>query len=200
MTRIGSLRVTTIQTVEPAERSRALSILVLAFDTDPVMRWLWPEPDAYLRHFPGLLLGFGGRAFDNRAAHVTDDYRGGALWLPPGVGPDDEALEALARDRVPEPIRSELLSVFEQMAESVPPEPHWHLAFIGVDPTWHGHGIGAALMTHALERIDEAGSRAYLESTNPRNITLYRRHGFEVTREIRVGTAPPLFPMLRPAR
>lgn len=30
--------------------------------------------------------------------------------------------------------------------------------------------------------------------------TLYRRHGFEVRDTIQVGSSPPIFPMLRPAR
>ncbi len=188
---------TTIRAVEVAERSRALNIQMLAFSADPVIRWLWPEPDAYVRHFPALLAGFGGRAFENGTAYVTDDFRGGTLWLPPGVGPDDDALEAVARDAVSEPTRSVLLSIFEQMSGSVPAEPHWHLAFVGVDPFWSGSGIGAALLGDALDRIDEEGSQAYLESTNPRNVTLYQRHGFNVIREIRVGDAPPLIPMLR---
>ena len=193
-------RVTNIRTVEQAERRRATNIQLLAFASDPVIRWLWPEPDAFVRHFPELVHAFGGRAFDNRAAHVTEDYRGGTLWLPPGVGPDDDAMEALARDTVSEPARSELRSIFEQMSESAPQGPHWHLAFIGVDPFWHGKGIGSALLSHALERIDEEGSQAYLESSNPRNLSLYQRHGFEVIREIKVGGAPPLFPMLRSSR
>ena len=43
-------------------------------------------------------------------------------------------------------------------------------------------------------------SLAYLESTNPRNISLYLRHGFEVIREIRIGAAPPVTPMIRRPR
>ena len=191
---------TTIRTVEQAERQRATNIQLLAFASDPVIRWLWPEPDAFVRHFPELVRAFGGRAFEHRTAHVTDGFGGGALWLPPGVGPDEDALEALAHERVAEPVRSELLLVFEQMGASVPQDPHWHLAIIGVDPFWAGNGIGSALLSHALTGIDEAGDQAYLESSNPRNISLYVRHGFEVVREIRVGGAPPLFPMLRPAR
>ncbi|MFL5778307.1 MAG: GNAT family N-acetyltransferase [Chloroflexota bacterium] len=190
----------TVRPVEAAERSAATNIQLLAFASDPVMRWLWPDPDAYIRHFPELVRTFGGRAFENDAAHVSEDFRGGALWLPPGVGPDDDGLEALARDRVGEPIRSALRSIFEEMSESVPAAPHWHLAFIGVDPFWHGQGIGAALLGYALDRVDDEGAEAYLESTNPRNISLYERYGFAVTREIRVGGAPPLFPMLRRPR
>jgi hypothetical protein len=41
---------------------------------------------------------------------------------------------------------------------------------------------------------------AYLESTNPRNVSFYRRHGFEVLGTIQVGSSPPLIPMLRPPR
>jgi hypothetical protein len=40
----------------------------------------------------------------------------------------------------------------------------------------------------------------YLESTNPRNLSLYLRHGFEILGTIRVGEAPPVVPMLRPPR
>jgi ribosomal protein S18 acetylase RimI-like enzyme len=188
---------TKIRTVDQAEQARATSIQLMAFSSDPIMRWLWPEPDAYVRHFPALLRGFGGRAFENGTAHATEDFHGGALWLPPGVGPDEEALGALIRDTVPEPARSEVGAILEQMGEAHPHEPHWHLAFIGVDPVWHGQGVGAALLRYALETIDDKGLHAYLESSNPRNLPLYQRHGFAVIREIRVGGSPPVIPMLR---
>jgi hypothetical protein len=41
---------------------------------------------------------------------------------------------------------------------------------------------------------------AYLESSNPKNIPLYERHGFELLGTIQVGTSPPIFPMLRTPR
>jgi ribosomal protein S18 acetylase RimI-like enzyme len=39
-------------------------------------------------------------------------------------------------------------------------------------------------MTEALKAVDRNGLIAYLESSNPKNISLYQRHGFEVTSEI----------------
>jgi ribosomal protein S18 acetylase RimI-like enzyme len=188
---------TTIRTVRRSERLRAIDVQLLAFAADPVIRWLWPEPHQYLINFPTLLEGFGGRAFDEGAALATEGFEGCAMWLPPGIGPDEEVLDAAVRASVRPSIASELGEIFEEMAASVPAAPHWHLAFIGVDPLAHGRGIGGALLDHALERVDADGAQAYLESTNPRNITLYQRFGFEVTREIRVGSAPPLFPMVR---
>jgi len=190
----------TIRVVQAGDVPRAVSVQVTAFSADPVMRWLWPEPRDYLRSFPDLVHGFGGRAFGHDAAHVTDSFLGGTLWLPPGVTPDEAALERLTNETLPEPVRSEVLSVLEQMGTAHPKEPHWHLAFIGVDPAHQGKGIGAALLRHTLARVDEQRLHAYLESSNPANVPLYRRHGFEVIREIRVGGSPPVLPMLRPPR
>jgi len=142
--------------------------------------------------------GFGGRAFEHDTAYVTESFLGGALWLPPRVTPDEAALGRLTTETVQEPTRSECLSILEQMGAAHPEEPHWHLAFIGVDPACQGRGIGAALLRHTLARIDEQHLHAYLESSNPANVPLYRRHGFEVVREIRVEGAPPVIPMIRP--
>jgi len=189
-----------IRIVDRAEAPRAVSVQVMAFSSDPIMRYLWPEPHEYVRHFPTLVRGFGGRAFEHGAAHVTDAFLGGSLWLPPGVAPDGDALETLFKDTIAEPKRSEIFSVLEQMGAAHPEEPHWHLAFLGVDPTQQGKGIGAALLRYALARIDEEGLHGYLESSNPANISLYRRHGFEVIREIRVGDSPPVIPMLHVPR
>jgi len=186
-----------IRPVEPSEVARAVSVQVMAFSADPCMRALWPEPRDYLRNFPDLVYGFGGGAFPHRAAHVSDEFVGGTLWLPPGVVPDGPALERLVERTVPEPRRSEIFSVLEQMGAAHPKEPHWHLAFIGVDPAHQGKGIGGTLLGQTLARIDEQHVHAYLESSNPANVPLYERHGFEVIREIRVGEFPPVIPMVR---
>jgi hypothetical protein len=55
-------------------------------------------------------------------------------------------------------------------------------------------------MTHALQQCDREKRLAYLESTNPRNMTLYERHGFKALGTIQVGTSPPMVPMLRHPR
>jgi ribosomal protein S18 acetylase RimI-like enzyme len=75
-----------------------------------------------------------------------------------------------------------------------PKESHWYLPLIGVDPSHQGKGVGSALMKHALAACDRDGIIAYLESSNPRNVSLYERHGFEVIGEIQSGTLPILRP------
>jgi GNAT superfamily N-acetyltransferase len=179
------------------EIPRAVSLQLAAFIADPVMRWLWPEAHDYVTNFPRLVHGFGGRAFGHDGADVTEGFLGGALWLAPGVSPDEDALDALMKKTVDEPARSECLSVLEQMTECHPKHEHWHLAFIGVDAAHQGKGVGADLMRFRLAQIDAKRLHAYLESSNPRNVHFYQRHGFEIIREIRVGGSPPVIPMLR---
>ena len=84
------------------------------------------------------------------------------------------------------------------MAAYHPSEPHWYLPLIGVDPAHQGDGHGNALMVYALAQCDRDHKPAYLESSNPRNIPFYQRHGFEPLGAIQVGSSPTLIPMLRP--
>ena len=44
--------------------------------------------------------------------------------------------------------------------------------------------MGARLLEHVLGNCDDTRLRAHLESSNPRNISLYERHGFEITAEV----------------
>jgi ribosomal protein S18 acetylase RimI-like enzyme len=143
---------------------------------------------------------FAGKAFTSGSAYCVDGYAGAALWLPPDVHPDDEALNALLQRSTSAQTLDDLLTVFEQMRRYHPREPHWYLPLIGVDPFHQGKGLGSALMRHALARCDSEGKAAFLESANPKNLSLYERHGFEVLSRIQVGTSPTLFPMLRKAR
>jgi GNAT superfamily N-acetyltransferase len=79
-------------------------------------------------------------------------------------------------------------------------EPCWYLPLIGVDPTSQGRGYGSAPLRFALEQVDRTGAPAYLESSNPRNVPLYERHGFEVLGSIQAGSSPTIVPMLRRPR
>ena len=193
-----------ITTATPADMERAIAALVPAFGSDPVCRWVWPDPQQYLASFPEFARAFGGRAFERGTAYAVgdyvDDYAGAALWLPPEVQPDEDALAELLLRTVAEEDRDDMFAVFEQMATYHPREPHWYLPLIGVDPSRQGKGYGSLLMRHALAACDRDGTTAYLESSNPANVPLYERHGFEVLGTIRVGTSPPIFPMLRRPR
>ena len=100
-------------------------------------------------------------------------------------------------ESVPDYIQEELFAVFGEMASYRPEGDCWYLPLIGVDPAHQGRGLGSMMLKHALSIIDEKGLPAFLESSNPANISLYERHGFEVVGRIQVGSSPAVHPMHR---
>ena len=179
---------------------RLFEALLLAFETDPLARWLAPDLAQYRESSPHFMRAFAGRAIDQGSAYYSDNYSGVALWLPPGISPDEEAMGHVMQGYGAHPDLDAAIALFAEMAGYHPDEPHWYLPMIGVVPAQQGAGIGSALMKHALLRCDREHKAAYLESSNPRNNPLYERHGFELLGTIQVGSSPPIFPMLRPAR
>jgi ribosomal protein S18 acetylase RimI-like enzyme len=193
--RSSSVRLATL-----ADEPRVTELIVSAFETDPAARWMYPDVWDYRVHFPEFVRAFGGGAFATGTAHVLQSYNGTALWLPPGAHPDDEALRALIASTTPEELQPTLMALFEEMGRYHPPEPHWHLPTIGIHPSHQRQGYGAALLRYALRLCDEERAAAYLESSNPENIPLYERHGFEVLGRIQLGSSPVITPMLRRPR
>lgn len=189
-----------LTTSDRSDATNVLSALTLGFAADPFMRWLYPEAGAFLGHFPRVMDFFGGRAFDHGSAFRNDAFTANALWLSPGIHPDEEQLVACFEQTVEPEKQDALFETFEQMDKYHPDEDCWHLAFIAVDPARQGKGLGSALLEACLERCDEDGRPAYLESTNPANLSLYKRFGFEEMGLIKADQAPPLFPMFRAAQ
>lgn len=184
----------------PVEQSPAIRVLTLAFSTDAAVRYMFPTASAYLAAFPRLAAAMGGAALEAGTAWLADGEAAAALWLPPGLSPDGDAIGAVVAEFAPMERLEVLMQVGELIDHFHPKEPHWYLPMIGVDPLRQGRGYGSALMKAALRRVDEAGLPAYLESSSPRNVPLYERHGFEIIGEIKPGDHPGLTPMLRAAR
>ncbi|MEM9616903.1 MAG: GNAT family N-acetyltransferase [Pseudomonadota bacterium] len=183
------------------DKDRVIQTITLGFLADPVARWIWPDAATYLETMPKFAKAFGGAAFDHDTAYIADACKAAALWLPPGVAPDGDAIEKLLADSVKPETQEDAALFFAQMDEYHPDDqPVWYLPMIAADPAFMGRGLGAAIMKYALRRCDEDGVIAYLESSNPRNISLYERCGFEVIGKIQAGSSPPMYPMIREAR
>ena len=189
-----------IRNTTVSEKPRVIDTVVMGFALDPILRWLYPAPHDYLSHGSTLIRLFGGRAVENNSAYHLADHTGAALWLPPGIPPDEDGIVKLCEENFEGSKLDEVFSMFEQMDSFHPDEPCWHLAFIAVDPLQQNKGYGTALLKHTLEVVDQNKKLAYLESTNEANLSLYRRHGFELIGTITAGSSHSLFPMIREPR
>lgn len=185
-----------VETVTVADQAAVIDALMLSFAGDPMARWSWADPKVYLAAFPRFARAFGGKAFEEGTAHRIG-HAGAALWLAPGVGPDDQAMAELMVETISPTMAEDGGKLMEQMGAFHPKEPHWYLPIIGIDPAHQGKGLGGRLLVHQLAICDRDGALAYLESSNPRNIGLYERHGFEALGRIQAGSSPSMVPMLR---
>jgi GNAT superfamily N-acetyltransferase len=189
-----------VSDVAASEQDKAIATIAIAFANDPMMRWTF-SPAAYFKFALPLIRAFGGNAFIHNCADQVADFAAAALWLPPRVEPDHETMGKIFGSLDFSPAREkEGEVVFEQMERFHPKEPHWYLPLIGTDPIHQGKGYGTALMEYAMRRCDRDRMPAYLESSNPVNIPLYERFGFQVIGKIQSGSSPVLTPMFRPAR
>lgn len=184
----------------PDDHDSLLNVLMLAFSNDPCMRWTFRKPDVFLAAFKPFVTEMGA-GLNHDGLFLTEDGCAGALWLPPGVEQNGEAIGAVIDRFVPDhPNPQAGEQIGQEMHRFHPHEPHWYLSMVGVDPARQGRGHGSALLKAGLARCDADGLPAYLESSNPKNVPLYERFGFEVMGLIAPGDFPGLVPMLRPAR
>lgn len=188
-----------VETVTASDQAAVIDALMLSFAGDPMARWSWADPKVYLAAFPRFARAFGGNAFEQGTAHRIG-HAGAALWLAPGVGPDDQAMARLMVETISPAMAEDGGKLMEQMGAFHPKEPHWYLPIIGIDPAHQGKGLGGRLLAHQLAICDRDGALAYLESSNPRNIGLYERHGFVAQGRIQAGNSPTMVPMLRKPR
>lgn len=175
----------------------SFEVLARAFADDPVLRWVQPRRGRDAAVFAGIHIASHGAP---GTGHLLFDGAvpvGAAYWDPPGYRPP------LARQVASLPVLIAGITtglrrgawLVQALDERRPTKPHWYLATLGaVIP---GRGIGSALLRHGL---DEITGPAYLESSNPRNVPLYRRFGFEPLAPIRLPGGPELIPMYRPAQ
>ncbi len=195
-----------IERLPPERIGDAAYVLRRAFDADPMFRFLLPSERgrrAWLRLVMASALEECLTRGEIWAAHL-DALAGTIALVPPGRVHASPArrvgrlLTLLATTpAAPPPLRFLVTGprVLRVIANRHPREPHLYVQVLGADPSFHGRGVGAALVEKALARAAEAGVFTYLETTNPKNLAFYRRFGFEVTKEIAPspGGGPPIW-------
>ena len=193
------MRSAQVETATAADSAAVIDAMMLAFAGDPMARWSWPDPGTYRETFPRFAHAFGGVAFEQGTAHRIG-RAALALWLAPGVYPDAQQMGELMEQTISPTLQKDGEELMRQMSSFHPQQPHWYLPLIGVDPAHQGKGLGDALLRHQLAICDRDGALAYLESSNPRNVSLYVRQGFAPLGRIQAGSSPVMVPMLREPR
>lgn len=179
MTATGSAEVTV---ATPADRARVVSSLVAAFPQDPVLRYLFPDEEAY----PQLAAAFFGHLFDKRVQRGTIWTIGNgastAIWEPPAAGnaTGDEELAA----RLPADALARVRSYDGAVHAAFPTSPFWYLGVLGTHPDSTGRRWGQAVMSAGLRRAAADRLPAFLETSNQANVEFYRHAGWKVVQTL----------------
>ena len=189
---------TAIRSATVGDRAKVAESLASAFSDDPLFAWMTgARPDKPLE--PKMRTFFDAFLKLDLARHdhlvfTDEDGIGAAIWRHPNkwkvpTGDLARTLPAMLRAfgaKVPRMVGA--LTAIEKVH---PKEEHYYLEVLGTHQAKQSKGIGTAVIGHMLERCDAEGMPAYLESSNPRNIPFYARHGFETTGEITVAKGAP---------
>ncbi len=181
----------------PALYPEAVACLTAAFQEDPVLSYLFEDEEKR----PLMLAAF----FANRLASHNETDRllvpsgldarnAAALWEAPEKDSENDSsfnavvaagISLLGQDWI-----SDRLVNLRVLGEAKPKERHWYLSFVGTRPESRGKGLASTLIKSVTNICDQGKIPAYLESSNPDNVSLYESHGFRVTGEAVIKDGP----------
>jgi GNAT superfamily N-acetyltransferase len=193
------------------ERSAVVAGLARAFYDDPLFNYFVPDPVSQSR---GLLTFMSAGVSDAApfgevwVAYTNGKVAATAVWLPPGKYPRGARRDLITNIRGASTFfRSgrrlsgavRLLNALDKAHHEIE-EAHYYLAILGTDPCYQRSGAGSAALRPVLEKCDEEGIIAYLETQKEENLAYYARHAFDLIDKIEVAGVPPVWTLSRQPR
>jgi GNAT superfamily N-acetyltransferase len=165
-------------------------VLARAFASDPMTVWPMPGGDdleeRIRRHFEVVDERFAAAGW----LYAAGNGRGVMALLPPDSGALEDAIGTEIRDEIAA-LTADGGQRYERMwswiATCHPPDRHWLLDQLAVEPAAQGRGIGGVMLRFAISRAGDDGLPLFLETGVAGNVPLYERFGFRVMGE---GDAP----------
>ena len=170
--------------------SKALGgLLGKAFFDDPIWMWVVQDPERRRKHLGQFLAQVIHGRVKAGTVWTTTEQEGTAVWAPPG----EWKVHPLAMlPALPSALRCVGFRELQTRLEAFAKMEAGHL---------RGLGVGTALITPMVDRCDEEGLPAYLESSKRGNLPFYHRFGFEVTEELTIASGcDPIWRMWRDPR
>jgi ribosomal protein S18 acetylase RimI-like enzyme len=179
---------TDVRIVAADDVDTAAQVFARGFHDDPLWAWAFPDEGARFGQQEAFWRFCVEEAIRYPWTFLAANDSTTTCWIPPGgteLSPAGaEQFAPLLHDLVGDGA-TPVLELFETLDASHPhDEPHFYLSLFATEPAARGNAYGQALLRHNLELIDNVGASAYLESSTPRNVAMYERHGFRVIQHV----------------
>ncbi len=189
------------------DRDAAARALANAFEDDPMMTFLAPDPARRARMLPAYFTAVirqASRRGRLRTAAVDGAPLGASIAMPPATYP----LPLLPQlTEWPAIVAAGARSTYRNFT-TIPPidrlrptEPYWYVMYLGVCGPSQGAGLGRQLLEPVLADADRDGLPTYLVTMKEANLAWYGRFGFAVRTTTTMGrSGPPAWTLYRAAQ
>ncbi len=190
-----------IVTATKADQPALIETLAEAFQTDPALSWILPDPAHRARALRGLFQTLVPADMRAGVALRSDSDEAAALWRAPGQA-QGGTMEFL---RTVLPLIATFgtalprgLKVQGGIDAHRPKGRYWYLHYVGVRTACQGNGHGGRIIRAQTAVADREGLPCWLETATPANVPLYERLGFvtQVEWDVR-GGGPHFWGMMR---
>ena len=188
--------------------ARAAAVLTVAFEQDPIFRFIFQNTERYRKVAPWLfgtwvrwtvMYGKGWITEDGQAVVLMRSLRHArmSLWtmIRAGMLPTPRRLGWAAFRRF---YCSVVATLDKKHAAVMGNQPHWYGWMVGA--TELGRGLGRVLLQHCFAIADEAGLPIFLETATENNVALYNAKDFEVADSASLSVDCTLYFMVRQPR
>lgn len=179
--------------------TRAVALLAAAFADDPLYVWLFPDPAVRAKALQDNFAVSAGAGHRVGLLQLSADHDAVSVWTAPGT----ELLDRAEVDRVTALLqqhasdRIDIALAAMETCDSLHQPTDWILQLLATQPGQERRGRASRLLNQRLEQLDAAGASACLDSSNPDNLSFYRRHGFEDVENVVVGDDGPVITVMR---
>lgn len=181
----------------PAHRDRAVATLAAAFQEDPAMVFMLPDPASRARRLARLIGWMVDQHLKIGLVLGTSGVEVATLWRPPGTVHYHEPLWHPGALRFIPIFGRHLpraLNTEEGISTHLPAGEDWmYLKMAGAHPDHQGKGLGGRAIRAGLAMAAEHGVQSVLETATESNVGLYQRLGYATLSEWDVAGDGPHF-------
>lgn len=183
-------------------RARAVETLALAFQDDPALAWIIPDPATRSRRLPRLFDWLFADHLRHGMILAAPQREAVTLWRLPGKVHHHDPLTPAELWRLVRIFGTALGradKVGKHLARHVPAgEDHLYLRYAAVRPEAQGKGWGGRAIRAGIAEANRLGVDTCLETAKESNVAIYQRLGFAIVDDWQVPGGPRFWTMVRP--
>ncbi|BAY86291.1 GCN5-related N-acetyltransferase [Calothrix parasitica NIES-267] len=190
--------------VSQTQIKKIAQILAESFMDDPSFKFTYGENVNKIRALVAFFELFVNDAIERGEIVIAPEDQGVCIWYPESVEIFNKQFEQILIDVAStvyhfagEESGKRFEHLINTMGEKEPERTHCEVFFIGLKPEARGKGIGKNLIKPVLDYADKNQVGCYLVSSSYRNISFYKRHGFQKYCPIKISDSYSMTGMWR---